>query len=182
MPARKLTERQENRLLEEYRVNVDLWKHDDLLRQSRTTNFLTINTILLVALSAFISIGQSLVGVALTGVLFSIFGMAISWIWRAVMVRNSAYVLFRRFQLRSIESHLPGMTTFENVYNVFYKNVEVAFDGIDETFSAPPRGKISSTLLENRLPTIISWFWVTVLLAGIIVLFASLIMGVNFQI
>ena len=171
----QLSEREEERLLNEYQVNVEMWKHDDLIRQSRTGNFLTINTILLVALSAIFSVGQSLIGIAVSGILFSFFGLAICWVWWNVLVRNHAYVYFRRFQLRSIESRLPGMTTFGNVYQAFYKNEEVSFVGIDETFIPAQKAKTSSTLMENRLPQIISVFWVIVLLAGATILFFLLL-------
>ena len=67
----RLTEREEKRLLEEYNVNVEMWKHDDMIRQTRTGNFLNVNTILLVALSAMFSIGHSVVGIAVSGILFS---------------------------------------------------------------------------------------------------------------
>lgn len=168
--ATKITEREEKRLLDEYRVNVDLWKHDDLIRQSRTGNFLNVNTILLVALSAIFGIGQSVSGIAIPSILFSVFGLAICWIWRAVLVRNFAYVLFRRFQLRSIEARLPGLTTFSNVYTAFYENKEVLFNGLEEKFTARKDAKTSSTLLENRLPMIIGGLWIAVLTLGVLAL------------
>ena len=167
---RQLTEREEKRLLDEYRVNVDLWKHDDLIRQSRTGNFLNVNTILLVALSAIFGIGQSISGIAIPSILFSVFGLAICWIWRAVLVRNFAFVLFRRFQLRSIEARLPGLTTFSNVYKAFYENKEVLFNGLEEKFIASKDAQASSTLLENRLPVIIAGLWTVVFILGMIAL------------
>ena len=94
-----------------------------------------------------------------------------------VLARNYAYVIFRRYQLRSIEQRLSGLTTFANVYKAFYNNEKVTFIGLDETFKADKNAKTSSTKLENRLPQIIMIFWIIVFIAGIwmLVVPASLI-------
>jgi hypothetical protein len=42
-------ELEQARLLAEYQANVDLWKHDDTLRQERVGNFLNVNAALLAA-------------------------------------------------------------------------------------------------------------------------------------
>jgi hypothetical protein len=153
---KQLMDREEKRLLEEYLVNVEMWRHDDVIRQWRTGNFLNVNTILLVALSAMFSIGHSVIGVAVSGILFSFFGVAVCWVWNTILARNYAYVLFRRYQLRSIESRLPSLTTFANVYKAFYKSEELSFVGLKEEFYVGGNAKTSSTKFENRLPQI---FW-----------------------
>jgi hypothetical protein len=40
----------QNSALEEYKINVDMWKHYDNLRQEKNKTFLTVNTILIATL------------------------------------------------------------------------------------------------------------------------------------
>jgi len=42
-------------LLEEYQANVEMWKHDDNVRQQRARNFLTVNTLLILGLAGIVS-------------------------------------------------------------------------------------------------------------------------------
>lgn len=163
-----MKQEEETRLLEEYRANVELWKHDDEVRQKRVGNFLTVNSILLVALVALANIKVSFLVLSLGGLLFSIFGFIICLIWHFVQVRNAEYVRFRRFQLRSIEARLPGLSTFTNTYNALYKHEKISFAGIKDTFVVESRAKSRSTVTEGRLPLLIGWFWCVIFFGAII--------------
>jgi len=158
---------EEKRLLEEYKANVLLWIHDDTLRQKRTGNFLTINTILIVALTALLSIIPHISNLAIAAILISIFGLLISFIWYSILQRNSHYVRFRRYQLRYLESKMPPMTTFTNTYDAFYEHKSLEYKEIGETFSIVKGGRKSSTVTEGHLPIIVVVFWALVFLIGI---------------
>ena len=177
MPKRKSTNAviyDDTLLLEEYKANVELWKHDDSLRQHRIGNFLTANTILLAALGALITTRSFSSGLGLVFILLSVFGLSISVVWYFVNIRNTEYVRFRRFQLRSIESKLQGLSTFTRMHRAFDKLEHVSFGDIDQVFSISPHARRSSTALENGLPLIIQVFWFLILLGGIVQLFPLL--------
>jgi len=165
----------ESKFLEEYKANVELWKHDDNLRQQRTSNFLTTNTILLVALSTLLNIKHDTISLSISAILISIFGLLISFIWLSILKRNALYIKFRRLQLKYLESMMPPMSTFTNTYAAFYENKSIDFKGIDEVFSVPKEGQKSSTMSEGNLPKLIIAFWILVFIAGLIVLGISLI-------
>ena len=156
-------------LLTEYEANVALWQHDDTLRQARTANFLTVNTTLLVALGAFVSLGSSVLEISMVVFLIAVFGFIICNIWESTLVRNAEYIRFRRFQLREIEAHLSEITTFTNTYAIFYQHNRILFDKIQDSFALKNSAKISSTLTEGRLPVILRLFWFLLLLVSIIV-------------
>jgi len=90
-------------LIQEYQANVELWKHDDNLRQQRNSTFLSMNTIMLVALGTFLNIAPNITNAAISGFLISLFGLPICFMWNTVQERNSEYIRFRRFMLRSLE-------------------------------------------------------------------------------
>jgi hypothetical protein len=174
-----MDESEERCLLEEYRANIDLWMHDDTLRQQRTGNFLTVNSILLVALSGLISIRPSLSSLSVSSLLLSIFGFSISFIWYSVMTRNSEYIRLRRFQLLSIESCFPPMTTFSNTYRALYRHQPVTFKCSDEVFNVANRAKRRSTATENLLPLLVGGFWGFIFTGAVIVLVASVFLNVE---
>ena len=136
-----------------------MWKHDDTLRQQRIGNFLTVNTILLVALSAFTGIRVSIQGLAAIAIAFSVFGLLICLIWKKVNARNAEYVRFRRFQLRAIEAQLDGLTTFANTYSAFYSGDPVEFPELADRFEIAANARSRSTFWEGRLPVVLGWFW-----------------------
>jgi hypothetical protein len=154
----------------EYQVNVDLWKHDDDLRQQRNHTFLTMNTVLLVALGSLITLGDRLSDKAVVAILISIFGLPVCFIWNRVQARNSEYVRFRRFQLRSIESRLSGFSTFGNQYLAMDQHKETNFYGIADKFKISKAAAGSSTKLEGLLPSLIAGFWLLILLTSLIII------------
>ncbi len=50
----------QNSALEEYKINVDMWKHYDNLRQEKNKTFLTVNTILIATLGFLMKDGNLL--------------------------------------------------------------------------------------------------------------------------
>lgn len=162
-------------LINEYQVNVELWKHDDNLRQQRNNTFLTINTILLVALGSLITLGNPeskdvASNEALMAALISIFGLPVCYIWNRVQVRNGEYIRFRRYQLRSIEARLTGFSTFANQSKAMDRQEEVDFQGINDKFRISKAATRSSTRLEGSLPSVIAGFWLLILLGSLLIL------------
>jgi hypothetical protein len=170
-----MTDSEERSLLEEYRVNVELWKHDDTLRQTRTGNFLQVNSVLLATFCALISIQPGFVNVAISSILLPTFGILISLCWHSVMTRNSDYIRLRRFQLRSIEACFPRMSTFKNTYNALYKHEPVSFECTDELFTVSKSGRRGSTVTESMLPIGMLAFWLLVFVVSVISTGATLI-------
>lgn len=165
------------KLLAEYGANVELWKHDDSLRQQRSSNFLSVNTVLLVAVGAVTSLGPSLEYVAAAALPIAIFGILVCVIWRAVHVRNAEYIRFRRVQLRSIEERLVEMKTFTNTYRAFDQHERIEFPRIDDFFEIAPNARRRSTVSENVLPLLLIGFWVVVLVVAVTVVIIALADG-----
>lgn len=158
------------KLLQEYQANVELWKHDDNLRQQRNGTFLNMNTILLVALGTFVNIAPTITNAAISGLLISVFGLPICFMWNSVQQRNSEYIRFRRYILRSIEAQLPTLTTFTKQWKALNKHEKIEFQEIKESFTVIRGSKISSTLTEGRLPIVVAVFWSIILISSIVTL------------
>src|SRR5687767_7106812 len=118
----KLTNEQTlSNVRDEYRANIELWMYDATFRNQRSGTFLNINTALLVALSILITISPSIRNISITSVLISLFGLMTCTMWRQIMIRNAAYMNFRRFQLRGLETQLQNVTTFGNQWKALNK-------------------------------------------------------------
>jgi|ERR1039457_1198418 hypothetical protein len=166
-----LTELEQSRLLAEYAANIELWKHDDTLRQQRTGNFLSVNAALVAALAVVASLKPPEHYIGCIGLMFSTFGLMLCVIWNAVQVRNAEYIRFRRYQLRSIESKLSGLTTFQNIYRAFYEVQPIAFEPPIGEFTLKPTAQKPSTMSEGLLPFLIGGFWlVTAVVAAVLLL------------
>jgi hypothetical protein len=161
-----LTELEQGRLLAEYQANVELWQHDDTLRQQRAGNFLGVNTALVASLGVVASLEPPVRYIGGIGLVFAVFGLLLCAVWHVVLVRNAEYVRFRRFQLQHIESKLPGLTTFHNVYRAFYEAQPISFEPPIGEFVLRPAARRSSTLSEGALPFLIGAFWSLVAAAG----------------
>lgn len=164
-----------SQLMLEYQMNVALWQHDDNLRQQRNGIFLNMNSLLLVALGALITLKPSLQAAAFNAVLLALFGLPICIIWYLVQRRNAEYIKFRRYQLRSIEAQLGHLTTFTNQWIGLYENKPVTFNGIEDKFEISTRLKSTTTVLEGNLPLITAIFWLLALTLGIASLAISLL-------
>lgn len=149
----------QEQLIAEYNANVELWKHDDNLRQKRNGNFLNVNTILFVGLGAISSLENVINSFVPLVIFISIFGILICVVWNSVQVRNAEYVRFSRYQLRQIEAELNHMTTFTNIFQAFYKYRAIKYQKIDEQFEINSQAKKRSTLSEGNLPKVIGILW-----------------------
>ena len=165
-----LSEEEEKRLLDEYNMNIELWKHDDNLRQLRNNNFLSVNALFVIALGTYISLRPPNVNLAAAMILLAVLCAPICLVWSRMQFRNSEYIRFRRMQLLSIETRLPGISTFKNTWDALYDHKTVKFLGSGGTFAVSKRGAGSSTAAENRLPLFILGFWLAILIAGILLL------------
>ena len=167
----------EAQLLVEYRANIELWKHDDMLRQERDKKFLNINTWLIVALGIMFQINKSnstygsfAFGISL--IAFSIFGIVICYIWDKVLSRNSDYIRFRKMQLREIEAHLKMLGTFHNSKLALDQGETITFEKNNEAFTIDrkdDKGTLSSTATEGRLPVIVAVIWIGILIVGVFI-------------
>ena len=81
-------------LLAEYEANVALWQHDDSMRQQRSGNFLTVNSILLATLAAVLVLNAAFLYLGIVAILFSVFSVLLSRVWHQVLARNAEYNKF----------------------------------------------------------------------------------------
>lgn len=168
-----LTELEQSRLLAEYQANVNLWQHDDTLRQQRAGNFLSVNTVLVAALGVVTSLNPPVQYIGGVGLLFAAFGLLLCIMWHRVQVRNAEYIRFRRFQLRSIESKLPGLSTFQNTFTAFYQAQPLSFEPPIGEFALSPAARKRSTLSEGLLPALVGGFWLVAAVVAAILLIAA---------
>jgi hypothetical protein len=161
-------------LLAEYQANVTLWQHDDMLRQQRTATFLAINTALLTAFAAVTALKVPLLYFGITLLALSPFGIAICYVWKAVLRRNREFMRFRRRQLASIEARLPGPTTFQHTLEAFERGGEITFPATGETFRVAKEARRGSSATEERLPVLIGILWLVVGIAGAVASAAAL--------
>lgn len=160
-------------LRDEYRANIDLWVYDITFRNQRNGTFLNINTALLVALSILITISPSILNISITGALISVFGLVTCLMWRQIMIRNAAYVDFRRYQLRGLELQLQNMTTFGNQNKALNDHEPLTIAGLEDTFQISKPAKVSALDIENKIPLLLSGFWLLIFVAGITVIALS---------
>ena len=158
---------------DEYRANIDLWVYDNTFRNQRNGTFLNINTALLVALSILITISPSILNISITGALISVFGLVTCMMWRQIMIRNAAYVNFRRYQLRGLELQLQNVTTFGNQWKALNDYERLSIAGLEDVFQISKPAKVSALDIENKIPLLLSGFWSLILISGIVVLVLS---------
>ena len=167
----KLTNEQKiSNLRDEYRANIDLWMYDATFRQQRSETFLNINTALLVALSILITINSSILNISITGILISLFGLLTCSMWRQILIRNAAYMNFRRYQLRGLETQLQNVTTFRNQWRALNLYERLSLPGLDDAFQVSKPAKVSVINIENRVPLLLSGLWSLILVGGIVFL------------
>jgi len=94
--------------------------------------------------------------------------------WYYILLRNGEYVRFRRYQLRDIESQLEDITTISNQWKALNEYAPVSFSNIEDKFILKPSAKQSVTVVEGKLPLIITVFWLFVLLTTIIIIIIHL--------
>lgn len=154
--------------LEEYRLNVDLWKHDDSLRQSHNQTFLGVNSAVLIAAGLVISASEKILVQGMTAIAAAGFGLAISFVWRRVQIRHNAYIRFHRRMLVSLEAPLP-FSTFQLQDAAFHEpwgRIEIPRNAT--SFQLKKNERRSASGAEARLPEIVSVLWALAAGAGII--------------
>jgi hypothetical protein len=157
------------KLLAEYEANIELWKHDDNTRLQRNGIFLNVNTLLLIALGALITVNPSIWAAAAVSCLLSFFGLPICVMWYRILLRGGEYVRFRRFQLRAIEAQLQDVTTIGNQWRALNEYETVSFNGIEDKFTIKRSARRSVTAIENLLPLVVTGFWLLVFVGGLTV-------------
>jgi hypothetical protein len=162
-------------LRDEYRANIDLWVYDITFRNQRNGTFLNINTALLVALSILITISPSSLNISITGALIAVFGLLTCILWRQIMVRNAAYVNFRRYQLRGLELQLQNVTTFGNQWKALNDYERLSIAGLEDAFQISKPAKVSALDIENKIPLLLSGLWLLILIVGIIIIVLSIL-------
>jgi hypothetical protein len=153
----------------EYKANVDLWQHDDDLRQKRTTTFLAVN-LALFGIVAFVIKESSLVGewTTIASASAVMLGILMCSVWFLVQARSEQYLRFRRKQLIEIESKLGTSDTFKKQYEAISLGQPVTFAHSNEgPFITPKITRVSSSKLESLLPLAMILVWVVV--AGFVV-------------
>jgi hypothetical protein len=174
--AVELTDEQKiSNLRAEYEANIQLWMYEATFRQQRSQMFLTMNTILLVALGTLITISPSILNTAIITLLISIFGLLGCVMWHRILLKNGEYMRFRRFQLRSLEVKLQNVTTFGNQWKTLNKYETLSVPELEDKFEIDPSAKHSAITVENKLPLILTVFWAVVLLGAIIIVGFNLI-------
>ena len=167
----KLTDEQRiTNIRNEYRVNIDLWMYDATFRQQRSETFLNINTALLVALSILITINPSVRNISIIGVLISLFGLLTCSMWRQILIRNAAYMNFRRYQLRGLEVQLQNVMTFRNQWKALNLYEPLSLPGLDDTFQVTKPARVSVINIENRVPLLLSGLWLLIFISGTVFL------------
>lgn len=165
-------------LLSEYQANLELWKHDDNLRQQRYGTFLSINSLLLVALGGLITLSTSVITASSVAILISLFGFPTCLMWHWVQARNAEYIRFRRYQLRSIESILHPMSTFTNQWKALNQFETIRFEKIKDAFTIKKQAKASSTIIEGKLPIILAVFWSVVFFGSVLIITLILLLNI----
>ena len=162
-------------LLNEYQANLELWKHDDNLRQQRYGVFVNINSLLFVAIGGLVTFSLSILNIAIATTLISFFGFLICLMWHQVQARNAEYIRFRRYQLRSIEKTLKPLSTFSNQWKALNQFETIHFENIKDEFTINQNAKESSAILEGRLPRIISGFWLMVFIVSVVIIMLNML-------
>lgn len=171
-------EQQLDNLRDEYKANIDLWIYEATFRQQRSEAFLTINTILVTTLGVLTAVDvvkQSLLSAAIVGVPFAIFGLLSCAVWRQILVRNSAYMRFRRHHLRGLEYRLQNVTTFRHQWQALNQYQSISVPGVNEPFQVPKPARTSALEIEDSLPWLIAGLWVVIFAAGVTLVTLSIL-------
>lgn len=159
-----MDQRQYETLMAEYKVNVDLWKHDDDIRAKRATSFLAFNAVLFGVLSFALkepSFGGSF-GV-LVAVLSASIAVPMCLVWLRMQARNAAYLKIKRLRLAEIEATLGMDGTFAKQHTALVEHKEVQFslgsNGL-VSYLVPRSARASSAMAESVLPWCLAAMWV----------------------
>jgi hypothetical protein len=155
--------RDEMRLREEFSFNIDLWKHEEGMRQQRTTVLLGANAFLAVGTSAMISFRPPPETALLVGLVLSGFGLITCWIWLTLLNRHILYARFRLMQIRDLAARI-GYESWENQWfglRTFPGPKAVVFEATGDRFDASKKKKSrGANTVETYLPKAIGALWV----------------------
>jgi hypothetical protein len=155
-------------LLEEYRLNVDLWKHDDTLRQSHNQTFLGVTSALLVAAGLVIAASNKLAVQGASAVAAALFGIAVACVWRRAQVRHNAYIRFHREMLITLEESL-NFCTFTYQSAAFQRPWgQTTLEPGGKVFELKAAEQKSGSDAEARLPNLVLALWCAALIAGLV--------------
>ncbi|MDO9352927.1 MAG: hypothetical protein Q7T55_04490 [Solirubrobacteraceae bacterium] len=156
-------------VLTEYQLNVELWKHDDTMRQSRNQMLMGLNSAVLVVLGLLFTAtkDQGIRGWA--GVIAGVFGFAVCWVWAIVQARHRQYLNFHGTKLRSLETKLP-FSTFYEMDRAFNEKVQVRLAPAQTWFQVKKPGHRSSADAEQRLPTLMRVAWGATVVVSLVTL------------
>lgn len=142
---------------EEYKLSLERWKHQDLLRQQRNSTFLTLNGALLLSVGLLLGTDADPVVRAGATALAAIVGLVLCSSWWTVQARYDAFIQFRRLQLLELEREL-GFRIITQEYEVFHKGGSVKFLEGPE-FRAAGRATRDASIAEARLPLVLVALW-----------------------
>lgn len=156
---------------DEYEINLDIWKHVDVLRQGRNQTFLASNSATLIATGLIVAATNDPVVEGSAAVAAGVFGMSLCRIWSAVQVRHHAYIRFHRFKLRSLEESLT-VSTFTEQLEAFEHGNDVVLGS--RTFSLDEKERKSASAGEASLPGRFALLWGFSIVAGLATIAISL--------
>ena len=143
-----------NDLFDEYKINLDMWKHYDNLRQQKNRAFLTANSILAAAIGLVLkeqlSGSESSVAIAL----ISLGGAIACVLWFFLQSRNALYIDFHRERVKEIEPRMiPNFSTFSKDWDRHIEKVRFC-------------EKWRSNVIDRLLSALVAAFW-----AGLVIYF-----------
>lgn len=133
-----------------------------------------MNTILLVALGTLTTFSPSHLNTALIALFVALFAFPTCVMWHRILLKNGAYMQFRRFQLRAIEVKLQNVTTFHNSWKSLNKYKELKVPELEDTFRIDKSAKYSTITVENNLPLILTIFWMIIFVVALIFILIQL--------
>jgi hypothetical protein len=159
----------------DFDVNLDLWKHEEGLRQQRNTVLLSVNAFLAIGVSAMISVGPPVEVAVGIGLGLSFFGLVSCWIWNMLQARHVLYADFRRKQLRELAAKL-GYESWKNQWAGLRTNPPpepVKFATIGDAFY--PRAETRSAIVtESYLPKVVALLWILFAVGCLVVMVINL--------
>jgi hypothetical protein len=151
--------------LDEYKLNVDLWKHDDTLRESHNQTFIGATSAALVAAGLVISASDNLVVQGGAAMVAALLGSSLAWVWNRTQQRHNAYIAFHREMLVALEP--AAYSTFRLQTAAFQKPWETVRLPNGRRFSLAEKARRSASDAEALVPRFVGIFWIAAFVAGL---------------
>ncbi len=140
----------------------------DTLRSARNQTFLTVNSALLVAAGLVITASEKLWLEGVVACVVGTFGVAVSWVWKAVQGRHNAYIRFHRAKLVALETIVTS-TTFTEQTEIFRPAGGTReLSSAVNRFALMPGERRRASVAEARLPLFILGLWLVAIAGGVI--------------